>query len=239
MRSKIKRSIIPFKERLMLKNIGHLAFTNRYFLLFLGLLFCFRGAIADWNYVPSGSMKPTLLEGDLILVDKLAFDAKPPYINHRLKALDTPRRGDIVIFNSEKADKKMVKRVIGLPGETVSMELNRVSINGLEAGYEILDQTNEGLLVREHFPDSIHEILIRRFEENSRHSFDPVVVPEDHYLVLGDNRDRSADSRYYGFIPHEELVSRSNRVLLSLDLNNNFKPRLDRFVKPLNKDVHL
>lgn len=202
---------------------------NRAFFVFLALMFCFRSAIADWNDVPSGSMKPTLIEGDRISVNKMAYDLRIPFTTVSLYKIADPARGDIAIFDSKAAGKRLVKRVIGVPGDTVAMKNNRLYINGEAVNYQPL-LVNDQL---ELLPGKTH--LLRIESANSSFAnFDPVTVPADHYLMLGDNRDHSADSRVIGFAPRSEFVGRSRGVVVSFDYNNYFLPRSDRFLKELN-----
>src|SRR5258707_15542876 len=107
----------------------------RGFALFFVLMIIFRSALADWNVVPTGSMKPTILEGDRILVNKLAYDLRVPLTHVSIFRIDDPKRGDIIVFDSKAADTRLVKRVIGLPGDIVEMQDNRLRINGVEARY--------------------------------------------------------------------------------------------------------
>ena len=109
---------------------------NRSFLLFILLMMVFRSAIADWNDVPTGSMKPTIIEGDRILVNKMAYDLRVPFTHIPLLKRADPVRGDIIIFDSSAADKRLVKRVIGLPGEVIAMRNNRLIINGRQLAYQ-------------------------------------------------------------------------------------------------------
>src|SRR5438876_2581816 len=111
----------------------------RGFALFIFLMIIFRSALADWNVVPTGSMKPTILEGDRILVNKLAYDFKVPLTHFSIYKFADPRRGDIVVFDSKAADTRLVKRVIGLPGDTVEMSDNHLIINGVEARYSDIE----------------------------------------------------------------------------------------------------
>lgn len=198
------------------------------FLVFFILMFCFRSAIADWSDVPTGSMKPTLEEGDRISINKMAYDLRIPFTHISLYKIADPVRGDIVVFDSKAAGKRLVKRVIGLPGDTIAMENNRLFINGLAINYQ-------PLLVGDQFellPGKTH--ILRVNPTASRYAdFGPVTVPADHYLMLGDNRDNSADSRVIGFVPRNELVGRSRGVVLSLDYNNYFLPRSELFFKEL------
>lgn len=201
---------------------------HRGFIAFFVLMFCFRSAIADWSDVPSGSMKPTLLEGDRISVNKMAYDLRIPFTHISLYKIADPARGDIAIFDSQVADKRLVKRVIGLPGDKVAMENNRLLINGQPISYQPLLADDKLELL----PGKTH--ALRTNSHDSRFAnFDAVTVPADHYLMLGDNRDNSADSRVIGFVPRSEFVGRSRGVVLSVNYDNYFLPRGDRFLKEL------
>lgn len=202
--------------------------NNRLFLLFIVLMFVFRSSLADWNEVPTGSMQPTILEGDRILVNKVAYDLRVPFTHISLVKLSDPSRGDIIIFDSENSDKRLVKRVVGVPGDIVKMNNNILYINGRQLRYQHISSTpftmdkSENLLGVEH--------LVRLRKDGSPISdFLPVKVPAGHYLVLGDNRDQSADSRVIGFVPRHEIVGRSRSVVLSLNYENYYLPRSDRF----------
>jgi signal peptidase I len=203
------------------------------FVLFLFLMVMFRSAIADWNDVPSGSMLPTIMAGDRILVNKLAYDVRVPLTHVSLYRIAEPRRGDIVIFDSHAADIRLVKRVIGIPGDTVQMIDNRLIVNGAPAEYDDFRYDDDALLATESIGDFEHVVRFELRGSPVTNSFGPVTVPEEHFLVLGDNRQNSADSRVYGFVPREEIVGRSRTVVLSLDRDNFFLPRADRFIEPM------
>ena len=206
---------------------------NKRFLLFVILMVLFRTSLADWNVVPSGSMKPTILEGDRIWVNKLAYDLRVPLTHLSLKHLADPQRGDIIVFDSASADKRLVKRVIGLPGETIGMQDNILRINGRILPYR-LDQSDDGVLaVRETLDDKDHLIWIDTHLAGRQSSFSPVTVPAGHYLVLGDNRNNSADSRFIGFVPRAEIIGRTQRVVMSLDYDHYYLPRAGRFFHAL------
>jgi signal peptidase I len=212
----------------MLTSLKSLWREHRSLLLFLTLMFCFRSAIADWNDVPSGSMKPTLIEGDRIGLNKMAYDLRVPFTHISLYKIADPARGDIAVFDSKVADKRLVKRVIGIPGDTVAMRDNRLYING-----EAVDYTTaaDGDLL-EHLPGKAH-IVRTNSQAGNFATFGPVTVPADHYLMLGDNRDHSADSRVIGFVPRHEFVGRSRSVVMSLDYENYLSPRAERFFHDL------
>jgi len=202
---------------------------NRGFILFIILMSIFRSAVADYNDVPSTSMLPTIIPGDRIGIDKLAYDVKVPFINYSLMTLNEPARGDIVVFESQAADLRMVKRVIGTPGDTVELIDNQLIINNVPVKYAVTNTLNSQYI--ESLPTKTHYIQIEGNSDLT--TFEAVVVPDDHLLVMGDNRNNSADSRVYGFIPRQEVIGRASRVVVSLDIDGNYLPRSDRFWKPL------
>ena len=208
-------------------------YEYRGFAVFIILMLIFRSALADWNVVPTGSMKPTILEGDRILVNKLAYDFRIPLTRISLYKFADPRRGDIVVFDSKAANTRLVKRVIGLPGDTVEMRDNRLIINGIAARYSDIGHEPDVTFATESYLDVAHKIELARTGVSRFSTFGPVSVPKDCYLVLGDNRDNSADSRFYGFIPRDEIVGNAKTVVLSLDYDDFYIPRAERFFRPL------
>jgi signal peptidase I len=197
----------------------------------------FKSAIADWNIVPTGSMKPTIVEGDRVFVNKLAYDLKIPYTTWRIAEWREPQRGEIVVFYSPADNKRLVKRVVGLPGDTVAMLKNTLFINGRYLKYEpINDQSNDKASGQSCFMENLigreHPVMISPHHSPVR-SFGPVIVPEGRYFMMGDNRDNSADSRYFGFVDRNRIVGQATAVVVSLDINNNYRPRWERFFKKL------
>lgn len=210
-----------------LNNIRQIIRENRGFILFIFLMFATRSSFADWYLVPTGSMQPTIVEGDRILVNKMAYRLELPFTDISLMETGSPERGDIVVFNSQAADNRLVKRLIGLPGDKIAMRNNRLFINGTALAYETLDgRVTEQL-------DKINHQLQFIAAERPADNFAPVIVPEAHYLVLGDNRNNSADSRFIGFIPAAELQGKAIKVLVSLDPDNYYLPRTERSLTPL------
>jgi signal peptidase I len=218
---------------------------NAKFLAFVLLFGVFRTAIADWNPIPSASMHPNLLEGDVVLVNRLAFDVKVPLTDVIVAHTGNPQRGDIVTFFSPENGMRLIKRVIGLPGDRIEMRGKRLFVNGVAATYDDLGLADEPLArgvkalhLEEALPsgkdmaDSRHEIqwLVRRAE---RDDFGPIEVPADHYLMLGDNRDNSEDSRWFGLVPREKLIGRAERILVSADYKDTWALRFARFGKSL------
>lgn len=196
---------------------------NRGFILFMLLMLVFRSSFADWNHVPTGSMKPTIIEGDHILVDKLAYDIQLPFIGLSLAHIDNPKRGEIIIFESKVSAKRLVKRVVALPGDTVSMRDNVITLNG-----KTLSQTPLPSGAIEEINGDTRYQIYTQGQPSPRASFNAVTVPDAHYLVLGDNRNNSADSRVIGFVPRTEIIGRSQKVVASLNYDNFYLPRAER-----------
>jgi signal peptidase I len=210
---------------------------NRGWIVFFALFGLMRTAVADWNVIPSASMRPTLLEGDVVFVDRIAYDLKVPFTDRAVARLGEPKRGDIVVFSSPKDGTRLIKRLIAVPGDTVEMRDKRLVINGRPAQYAARDIAMESLgngaavpAVRlvEKTSDGEHPIQWLSGVA-SRDSFAAFVVPEGRYLMLGDNRDDSADSRYFGLVPRQLLTGRAERVLVSADVQGSWRPRFDRF----------
>jgi signal peptidase I len=203
---------------------------NKSFLIFILLMCIFRSAVADWNHVPTGSMKPTILEGDRILVNKMVYDIRLPFTHLSLVSLADPERGDIVIFDSSVSGKRMVKRVVGIPGDVVAMKNNVLFVNGEELSYtDVINSRGDK------FEDLVGVRHFIRTDPSGSHlsNFEPVKVPPARYLALGDNRDNSSDSRVIGFIPRDEIVGRAREVVMSLKRDNFYIPRADRFFHSL------
>tara|TARA_R110001592_G_scaffold208442_9_gene459501 strand:- start:168 stop:830 length:663 start_codon:yes stop_codon:yes gene_type:complete len=209
---------------------------NKLLFIFIGLMLVFRSAVADWSDVPTDSMKPTIVEGDRIFINKMAYDIRLPFTHISLVTLSEPQTNDIIIFDSVVSDKRLVKRVIGVPGDTVTMRNNKLIINNQVISYKKESTTN---LPSNNYHDKIETIngqphFIRTSKLASQlDNFNQVIVPTGQYLVLGDNRDNSADSRVIGLVPRKEIVGKSSQVAFSLDYNNNFLPRTNRFFHSL------
>lgn len=201
-----------------------------------------RSALADWNDVPTGSMRPTILVGDRVFVNKLAYDLKVPFTTWHLAQWGDPERGEIVVFFSPADGKRLVKRVIGVPGDTIAMVNNHLFVNGDPIKYETL---NEAIVAEigvgerashEFASESLrqrkHPVMITPKKPALR-SFEPVTVPAGRYFMMGDNRDNSFDSRYYGCVERKQIVGQATAVVLSLDLDHWRLPRWHRFFTSL------
>ncbi len=212
-------------------------------LLLLALVvFALRSSLADWNDVPTGSMKPTIVEGDRVFVNKLAYDLKVPFTTWHLATWGEPQRGDIVVFYSPYDGTRLVKRVIGLPGDTVQLRQDTVSINGKPVEYESLPESrlrDVGLVERintsyatELLPGQPHAVAFSAALP-ARREFGPYIVPAGSYFMMGDNRDNSFDSRYYGPVARNRILGRATGIALSLDRENYWLPRWHRFFRSL------
>lgn len=206
------------------------------------VVFSLRSSLADWNDVPSGSMKPTILEGDRVLVNKLAYDLKVPFTTWHLLEWANPQRGDIVVFYSPYDGTRLVKRVIGLPGDTVELRNDSLILNGQSANYTSLNNSSfpylpttekeRFLFATEQLSGCTHAIAVCPTVA-ARRDFGPVTVPAGQFFMMGDNRDDSFDSRYYGAVDRKRILGRSTMAVLSFDRTHFYRPRWHRFLTPL------
>ena len=208
----------------------------RIFVLMILIVSSLRSALADWNDVPTGSMKPTIQEGDRVVVNKLAYDLKVPFTTIAIFKWDDPERGDIVVLFSPVDGTRLVKRVVAVPGDKVEMRDNQLFVNGRIAKQSpIAETTTDGSLAYVNDEDLYghnHKVMLTP-EIPAVRSFGPVTVPEGNYFVLGDNRDNSNDSRFIGFIERRRIVGKAVAVAFSLDRSRYYVPRMDRFFEGL------
>ena len=211
-----------------------------FFLVFIVLPV--KSSLADWNWVPTGSMNPTILEGDLIYVDKIAYDLRFPLTFYRLAKWSDPQRGDIVVCFSPEDETRLVKRVIGRPGDTIELRNNTLFLNGEPVSYIKIDSK-----YTEHLSGKLKEKCILAMEDldglahavmstpsiAAVRSFEPVTVPQDSYFVMGDNRDNSRDSRYFGFVERKSIVGKAKGIISSFDITDKYQPRFKRFFNSL------
>jgi signal peptidase I len=195
------------------------------------IVFLLRSFLFEPFKIPSGSMIPTLLVGDLILVNKYHYGVRLPVINKKIIANNDPKRGDVIVFRYPKDPSvDYIKRVVGLPGDEVAYINRRLTINGQpmsvqplpdyyeEDSLRYFQQLQENLGGVEHriLNDKDHPSIPRpdgdfTFRDNCRYGGEGVVckVPSGHYFMMGDNRDNSLDSRYWGFVPDENIVGKA------------------------------
>jgi len=185
------------------------------------IAFFIRAFVVQAFKIPSGSMEPTLLVGDHLLVNKFIYGINLPFIERKFLVFKEPQHGDIVVFIFPKDKKKdFIKRVVGTPGDTVEIRRKKIYINGKlwDDSYGVYrDVEVTGLVPRD--------------------NFGPVVVPPEHVLVMGDNRDRSYDSRFWGFVPFDQIKGKALILYWSWDkLSKNITEKV-RF-KRLGQLIH-
>lgn len=210
---------------------------NKSFVVFLILFGVFRTAVADWNPIPSGSMRPGLLEGDVVFVNRLAYNLKVPLTDVVLARTGEPRRGDVVTFTSPADGARLIKRIMAVPGDVVAMRGAELTINGKRATYTLVEQVMEPIGEGRFTPaQRVDEQLGQQRQRiqilpaiAARRDFGPLTIPQDQFLMLGDNRDNSTDSRFIGLVPRHLLIGRAVRVLVSADIDGNWMPRGARF----------
>ncbi|MGO2371865.1 MAG: signal peptidase I [Pseudoalteromonas prydzensis] len=206
--------------------------NNRSLIVFISLMCVFRSAVADWYEVPTGSMKPTIVEGDRIFTDKMAYDLRVPFTKISLLKLAEPQAGDIIVFDSVAAQNRLIKRVVGVPGDSVALVDNQLVINGEKLNYDPVSETAINRVEIEDLHGIKHAVKLSK-QRSAMQNFAPVIIPENMYLAMGDNRDNSADSRVIGLVPRAELLGRAKRVIVSLDYDDYYLPRKDRVLKAL------
>ena len=209
-----------------------------------------KSSLADWNWVPTGSMNPTILEGDLLFVNKVAYGLRFPLTLYRLAKWSDPKRGDIIICFSPDDETRLVKRVIAVPGDTIEMKNNSLFLNGQPVRYTKIEpkytkylcckQDNRFILAMEDLDGFAHAVMSIPSIAAIR-SFPPITVPKDNYFVMGDNRDISKDSRNFGFVQRKVIVGKAKAVLVSFDITTRYQPRFKRFFclpEIINRTAH-
>ncbi len=191
-------------------------YARSFFPVFL-IVLILRSFVAEPFRIPSASMMPTLLRGDFILVNKYDYGIRLPVLHSKIIKNNTPERGDIIVFRYPEDPRiPYIKRVIAVPGDHVQYKNKRLIINGMEVKLEhqgiyytegVGKMMNGSFALKEQLGDMPHDILVNpmqppQLEVDRR-------IPEGHYFVLGDNRDNSKDSRYWGLVPDQHLVGRA------------------------------
>jgi signal peptidase I len=171
-------------------------------------------------------------------VNKLAYDLKVPFTTWHLAEWGAPQRGDIAVFYSPYDGKRLVKRVVGLPGDQLEMRDNRLLLNGEPLAYaplpfESLRGVSANDLERYRYLsedlDGRPHAVASQPSLTAPRTWGPFTVPDGQYFMMGDNRDESFDSRYWGFVPRKQILGRASSVVISLDRSNGWAPRWERF----------
>lgn len=184
----------------------------RSFFPVLLIVLVIRSFIFEPFRIPSGSMMPTLLEGDFIFVQKFAYGLRLPVTETKVVETGSPKRGDVVVFRLPSDPSiNYIKRVVGLPGDELVYERQRLRINGETVNLERGENaTFDAPVFVEDLDGRVHDILVTNPQFSTRDG--TYRVPDGHYFVMGDNRDRSRDSRFIGAIPEEFLVGEAVRI---------------------------
>jgi signal peptidase I len=190
------------------------------------IVLLFRSFLFEPFKIPSGSMIPTLLVGDFIVVNKFSYGIRLPVLNKKIISLGEPQRGDVVVFRyPQDTSVNFIKRAVGLPGDTITYRDKQLFINGEKVeetaagrykSSEVKCSTPEADATQfdEQLGDTNHKILLH---ERNRGRNGQWVVPAGHYFMMGDNRDRSNDSREWGFVPEQNLLGRAVGIWLNFD----------------------
>lgn len=199
-------------------------YARSFFPIFL-IVLVLRSFVAEPFRIPSGSMMPTLLVGDFILVNKFGYGIRLPVAEVKVIDVGKPDRGDVIVFRSpENPATPFIKRVVGLPGDQIAYYNKVLYVNGDAAEQVVLgeyagDGSAESMsgasLRNEQLNGHVHKILVQPGSPDFTEG--RMVVPEGHYFVLGDNRDNSRDSRFWGTVPDELLIGRAFMIWMSWD----------------------
>lgn len=199
-----------------------------------------RSFVAEPFRIPSGSMMPTLEVGDFILVNKFAYGIRLPVLRTEILPLGEPKRGDVVVFKyPQNPEIDYIKRIIGIPGDRIRYQNKQLFINeqpvekwpqGIYPGDGPLQRMSGALLFEEKLSGITHTILERKAAKGPEGE---VLVPEGYYFVMGDNRDNSNDSRYWGFVPRENMVGRAMFIWMHFD-SEAFRIDLSRIGKVIH-----
>lgn len=227
----------------LLKQPAWVEYTGSFFPVIL-LVFCLRSFLYEPFKIPSSSMLPTLLVGDLILVNKFTYGIRLPIINKKIIEINQPQRGDVMVFRYPKdLSLDYIKRVIGVPGDKITYRNKRLTVNGQQISYtelpDFLDEehlsyarhyeedltgVHHGILNDEHAPTYVQGA--HDFPHSDLCSYDlegfTCTVPAGNYFMMGDNRDNSADSRYWGFVPDENIVGKAFGIWMNQNIITNF-----------------
>jgi signal peptidase I len=220
----------PEKRSALLKDIRQL-------ILMATIILTGRSVLADWYVVPTGSMKPTILEGDRVFVWKSAYQVRVPFSRIRLFTTGRPDRGDVVVIrNPDGGSVPFVKRLIGLPGDVIELKNETLFVNGKAQAVEFLPEqrTEDGepvLLGTERLISRSHPIRVLP-ERPALRTFGPITVPENEVFLMGDNRDESRDARFFGSRPISDLLGRAVGVMWSWHQEFLKGPRWNRIARP-------
>jgi signal peptidase I len=197
-----------------MKKLKALLREYRGLLLFVSLLMVFRTTYADWSPVPTGSMEPTIVPGDVVWVDKTTYGPSVPFLNKRLFTWGHPQRGDIITFVPPVEDTLYVKRVMAVPGDTIRIEGYDIYVNGVRLEQSLVEATDEWLIGNETIDGKEHAFKVSA-DKGISWLDQAVVVPEGKLFVMGDHRNNSGDSRSWGFADEANVTGKVSNIAVS------------------------
>jgi len=209
------------------------------------VVFLVRSFIVEPFKIPSGSMMPTLLAGDFILVNKFTYGLRVPILNNTFLTVNKPARGDVIVFHyPPNPSIDYIKRVVGLPGDKVAYQDKRLTINGQpvaveNAGYYEYVMSGLNVVQAKQYHEQLgtkqHDILVHDVVGNYESDTigakfaegEEITVPDGQYLAMGDNRDNSSDSRVWGFVPEQNLVGKAFFIWMNFDQGSRIGNKID------------
>src|SRR5690554_1101479 len=193
----------------------------------LAVVLVLRSFVAEPFRIPSSSMMPTLLIGDFILVNKFAYGLRLPVNNRKVIGIGLPGRGAVAVFrHPQYPDQDWIKRIVGLPGDRIAYRDNVLYVNGEPSAYQAIgtyvgkgrgEEMTGASLLAEDLGNGLHEVLEIDSPMFAAHGVGEWTVPEGEYFVMGDNRDRSDDSRFWGTLPETQLRGKAFLVWMNFD----------------------
>jgi signal peptidase I len=198
------------------KSLALIVEYSRSFFPVLLFVLIIRSFVFEPFRIPSGSMMPTLLQGDYIFVKKYTYGLRLPVIEKKIIETGEPKRGDVVVFRLPSDPSiNYIKRVIGLPGDEIVYANHHLAVNGVPVPLELDAGAPASQILKETLGDRQHEIMVTDPQRNAMEG--TYKVPANHYFMMGDNRDNSRDSRYIGPIPESNLVGQAVRIWMHMD----------------------
>ncbi len=214
-------SVMPQQDAKAFHEPWWVEYAKSFFPVLL-LVLILRSFVAEPFRIPSGSMHPTLVEGDFILVNKYTYGLRFPAFGYKLLAVGNPKRGDIIVF--KHGDMDLIKRVVGLPGEHIQYKDNMIYVNEQPVSQSFEAALTDGderggrhavHLLSETLGDTKHQLFVPATPYAAHYPYGDVVVPPQSYFVMGDNRGNSKDSRMWGFVKDEDIQGRAFGIWMS------------------------
>ena len=214
---------------------GWIGFIRSIFSVLI-LVLVVRSFVAEPFRIPSSSMKPTLLAGDFVVVNKFAYGMKLPISGTKLIKIGEPKRGDVIVFRAQ-GSQDMIKRIVGLPGDHIKYKNKTLYVNNKPVPVENLGfaRDSEGLLYhkKETLDSKVHQLYLNPNRGEPDYKFSSVTVPEGNYFMMGDNRDNSVDSRFWGLLEEHRIIGKAFATWLSYETEDGFKIRWQRIGKKI------